>query len=82
VKWDNGSVPIGWKLNVANINPQEDPADLELSPTQIQAMGHAVVDRVSAHIASLAEMPSIGDYDGIEDLCRNMREGPPEQGSR
>ena len=80
MKWDNGSVPIGWKLNVANINPQEDPADLELSPTQIQAMGHAVVDRVSAHIASLAEMPSIGDYDGIEDLCRNMREGPPEQG--
>ncbi len=66
---------------MTNPDPMEDPADLELSPTQLKAMGNAVVDRVSTHLASLPDMPSIGDYTGIEELCRSMREGAPERGT-
>ncbi len=66
---------------MADIDPAEDPADLELSQAQLRAMGEIVVDRVSAHIAALPEMPSIGDYSHIEGLCRDMREGPPEDGT-
>lgn len=65
---------------MADIPSDDDPADLELSPGQLQAMGKAVVDRVSAHLATLPDMPSIGDYSGIEELCRGMREAPPEHG--
>lgn len=66
---------------MAGSRSEEDLANLELSLTQIQAMGNAVLDRVSRHLASLSEMPSIGDYTGIEEVCRNMREDPPEQGT-
>jgi len=66
---------------VTDTDPKEDAADLELSPTQIRAMGEAVVDRVSAHIAALPDAASVGDYAGIEEVCRGMREGPPEQGT-
>ena len=66
---------------MADPNPDEDLADLELTPTQIQAMGSAVLERVAEHLASLSEMPSIGDYTGIEAVCRNMREDPPEEGT-
>lgn len=44
-------------------------------------MGQAVMDRVSANLAALPDSPSVGDYTGIKDLCRHMREGPPEQGT-
>ncbi|MGH8160902.1 MAG: pyridoxal phosphate-dependent decarboxylase family protein [Gammaproteobacteria bacterium] len=56
-------------------------ADLELSPAQMQAMGNEVVKRVTAHIAALPNMPSVGDYSDIEDLCRGMREASPEHGA-
>lgn len=59
----------------------EDPADLDLSPARLRAMGNAVIERVAAHIAALPEKPSVGDYRGIEALCRGMREGPPEHGA-
>lgn len=62
-------------------NASDDPASLELSPAQMQAMGEAVVARAVAHLAALPDMRSCGDYTGIEALCRSMREGAPEQGS-
>ena len=58
----------------------DDPADLELPPARMQAMGEAVLARVMAHHAALADMPSRGDYAGIEDLCRALREPVPEHG--
>ena len=58
----------------------DDPANLELPPARMQAMGEAVLARVMAHHAALADMPSRGDYAGIEDLCRAMREPVPERG--
>ncbi len=58
-----------------------DPANLELSATEMQAMGEQVLTRSVAHIAALDEMPSCGDFSDIEALCRSMREDAPEQGS-
>lgn len=66
---------------MTDIDPGEDPANLELSPARIRAMGEAVLDRVAAHIAALPDSPSVGDYSRIEELCRGMREGPPEDGT-
>lgn len=57
-----------------------DPASLELSLVEMQAMGEAVVSRAVAHLAQVGQMPSRGDYVGIEELCRAMRESAPEQG--
>ena len=51
-----------------------DPASLELSPDTMQAMADQVLQRVLAHLAALPEAPGCGDYDGIEALCRAMRE--------
>lgn len=59
----------------------DDPATLDLSPAQMQAMGEDVLRRVTAHLTALPGMPSHGDYAGIEDLCRTMREAPPETGA-
>ncbi|HEY5088220.1 MAG TPA: aminotransferase class V-fold PLP-dependent enzyme [Gemmatimonadaceae bacterium] len=59
----------------------DDPASLDLSPAQMQAMGEAVVARAVAHLAALPEMPSCGDFNDIEALCRSMREDVPEQGA-
>ncbi len=46
----------------------------------MRAMGQATLDRVVAHLASLADQPARGDVDA-EELCRAMREGPPEEGT-
>lgn len=58
----------------------EDPAELELPPEAMRAMGRDVLDRVNPHIASLADQPACGDV-RAEDLCRALREPPPEQGA-
>ena len=58
-----------------------DPANLELSPAQMQDMGNEVVARAVAHLAALDEAPACGDYSDIEALCRSMREDAPEQGA-
>jgi aromatic-L-amino-acid decarboxylase len=58
-------------------NPS-DLADLDFTPAQMQALGENVLHRVTSHLAALPEMPSRGDYAGIEALCRAMREPPPE----
>ena len=58
-----------------------DPANLELSPADMQAMGNQVVARSVAHLAALETTPILGDYTDIEALCRSMREDAPEHGS-
>ncbi|MDN5865629.1 MAG: aminotransferase class V-fold PLP-dependent enzyme [Gammaproteobacteria bacterium] len=60
---------------------KKDPANLELSPAAMQAMGEEVVRRATHYMQALADMPSVGDYTGIEALCRAMREKTPEEGS-
>lgn len=57
-----------------------DPANLELTPDQMTAMGQATLDRVVAHIASLPDQPICGDV-RAETLCRSMREAAPEEGA-
>lgn len=59
----------------------EDLADLDLSPARMQAMGEAVLARIVAHLSALDTAPSCGDFDGIEALCRSLREAPPETGT-
>ena len=57
-----------------------DLANLELSPAHMQAMGEDVLARLVQHLAELGDAPSCGDYAGIEDLCRSLREDAPEHG--
>jgi aromatic-L-amino-acid decarboxylase len=57
-----------------------DPANLEFTPVEMQAMGEAVLRRVVGHIASLREQPVRGDVDAAA-LCRALRESAPEHGS-
>ena len=64
-----------------NENVVDDPANLDLSPAEMQAMGDAVVARAVAHLGALGDMPACGDYTDIEGLCRSMREDAPEQGT-
>lgn len=59
----------------------DDPANLELSPARMQAMGAAVLERIVAHLGALDTAPSCGDFTGIEALCRSLCEGEPEAGS-
>ncbi|MEO8985310.1 MAG: aminotransferase class V-fold PLP-dependent enzyme [Rhodanobacter sp.] len=66
---------------MAHDDARDDLANLELSPTEMQAMGEAVVRRAVAHLAALPDMPSCGDYTDIEALCRSMRESAPEHGA-
>lgn len=56
-----------------------DPAELELTPETMRAMGRAVLERAVAHIASLPEQPACADMEGVEQECRALREPPPEQ---
>ena len=58
----------------------DDPADLEFSPEVMRAMGRDVLERVVAHLASLPDQPARGDV-WAEDLCRALREAPPEHGA-
>ncbi len=57
----------------------KDLANLEFTPDEMLRMGDEVLQRVVAHIASLALQPICGDV-GAEDLCRTMRERAPEEG--
>ena len=61
-------------------NPS-DPADLEIPPADMQAMGNLVVARSVAHLAAMDATPILGDYTDIEALCRSLREDAPEHGS-
>jgi aromatic-L-amino-acid decarboxylase len=56
------------------------PADLEYSERDMRAMADAVVARCIEHIASLPTLPVRGDVNAA-DLCRAMREPPPELGA-
>jgi aromatic-L-amino-acid decarboxylase len=57
-----------------------DPADLELSGDEMRRLANVTVDRVVAHVASLADQPVCGDL-RVEALCRAMREEAPEHGA-
>src|SRR6186997_356853 len=57
-----------------------DPARMEFTSDEMLAMGRAVVERSVAHIVDLAHAPARGDMDAV-DLCRSLRESPPEQAS-
>lgn len=59
----------------------DDPANLELSTAEMQAMGNLVVARSVAHLAALDATSILGDYNDIEALCRSMREVVPELGT-
>jgi aromatic-L-amino-acid decarboxylase len=58
----------------------DDPANLELTPEVMRAVGSAVLARVVDHIASLPDQPACGDV-LAEELCRSLREPAPEQGA-
>jgi aromatic-L-amino-acid decarboxylase len=60
--------------------PPDDPADLDIPPDVMRAMGIAVLSRVVDHIASLASQPACGDV-AAEELCRVLREDAPEHGT-
>lgn len=64
-----------------NHDPSPDPANLELSPVDMQAMGHLVVARSGAHLSALDASPILGDYRDIEALCGSLREDAPERGT-
>lgn len=57
-----------------------DPADLDLPPERMRALGEQVLRRVVQHLASLDRQPACGDTHA-EELCRTLREGPPEHGA-
>jgi aromatic-L-amino-acid decarboxylase len=69
------------RIAMLHENAQRDIANLELSPTEMRAMGDAVMARAVEHLATLPTQPSRGDYIGIEALCRSLREPAPEHGS-
>lgn len=57
-----------------------DPADLEYTAEQMEAMGRAALERAVAHVAGLPDQPICGDVE-VDDLCRAMREPVPEAGA-
>jgi aromatic-L-amino-acid/L-tryptophan decarboxylase len=61
------------------ILPLDDPADLELPPEVMRAMGQAALGRVVDFIASLPYQGACGDIHA-EELCRALRERAPEHG--
>ena len=61
------------------IVPPDDPADLELPPEVMRAMGQAVLERVVDFITSLSNQGACGDIHA-EELCRALRERAPEHG--
>ena len=60
--------------------PDDDPANLDLSPATMRAMGEMVVARAVAHLSTIADQPIRGDMD-VAELCRSLREPAPEQGT-
>lgn len=57
----------------------DDPADLEFTPEEMRGMGEATLARVIEHLAGVASQPICGDI-RAEELCRALREPPPEDG--
>jgi len=57
-----------------------DPADLDLTPADMRAMGEAVLARVIAHVAAAGAQPSCGRVDALDDY-RAMRGPVPEEGT-
>jgi aromatic-L-amino-acid/L-tryptophan decarboxylase len=55
----------------------DDAANLDFPPEQMEAMGQATLRRVVRHLSTLEQQPACGDIDA-EELCRSMRESPPE----
>jgi aromatic-L-amino-acid decarboxylase len=58
---------------------ERDPASLDLTVDEMLAMGEETLARIVAHLGSLTAQPSCGDVNA-EDLCRSLREGPPDDG--
>lgn len=58
---------------------EDDPANLELAPGDMRAMGRKTLDRAIDHIATLSAQPASGDV-RAEELCRRLREPAPEEG--
>ena len=58
----------------------DDPANLDIDPAAMRALIDGVAERVVAHLKSLPQLPSFGDLDGAEALCRDLAQPPPEQG--
>lgn len=59
---------------------QPDLAALDLPLAQQRALLQETMERALAHLEALPDSSACGDFDGIEALCRSLREGPPEQG--
>lgn len=58
----------------------DDPADLDLSPSVMRALGRRVLDAAVAHLSAVETAPACGDVDDT-DFCRALREPrPPEDG--
>jgi aromatic-L-amino-acid decarboxylase len=62
------------------LTPPDDPAELELPPEVMRAMGQDVLARVVDFMATLPDQPACGDV-MAEELCRRLREPAPEQGA-
>lgn len=60
--------------------PTSDPANLDFTPAQMQAMGESVLRRVVEHLSTIHSQPVCGDVDAAA-LCRSMREAAPEHGA-
>lgn len=59
----------------------DDLADLEIDADRMRAMSSAVVEHIVKHIESLGQQPAQGHFDGVDELCRSMREPAPDQGA-
>jgi len=57
-----------------------DPADLDCTPDRLRELGELTLERVVQHLAGLDGQPACGDT-RAEELCRTLREGPPERGT-
>jgi aromatic-L-amino-acid/L-tryptophan decarboxylase len=55
-----------------------DPANLELTADDMRRLGDNALARIVEHVASIGRQPVRGDV-AAEDVCRAMREPPPEQ---
>ncbi|HZO16541.1 MAG TPA: aminotransferase class V-fold PLP-dependent enzyme [Polyangiaceae bacterium] len=55
--------------------------ELDIDPSAMRAMAHAVVERLIDHLATLDTQPARGDLTNSEALSAALREPPPETGS-
>ncbi len=56
--------------------PSDDPACLEIPPSEMRAMAAGVVERVVQHIASLGHHPALGET-SIDDIRAELRAAAP-----